>query len=139
MRLLRRKDAAPVRTLEERLEHFDRKRTSPEFFPEGIVVKGFARDALEKLDDLDLARATRVPIQMIPTWRDGGCPDSVGVQRLDALGRILSRLDRVGLGNVEACSEWLRSGNRAFDGEAALDLIGRDEHHKVLKYVERLS
>ena len=58
MRLLRRKDAAPVRTLEERLEAFDRRRTSPELYPEGIVVKGFAREALEKLEEIDVARAT---------------------------------------------------------------------------------
>ena len=138
MRLLRRKDASPVRTLEERLEAFDRRRTSPELFPEGIVVKGFAREALEKSEDLDVARATRVPIDLVRSWRDGGCPDGVGYQRLDALGRIMARLDRVGL-DPEARSEWLRSPNRAFGDDAVLDLIGRDEQHKVLQYVERLS
>jgi hypothetical protein len=138
MRLLRRKDAAPVRTLEERLEAFDRRRTSPEHFPAGIVVKGFAREALEKAEDLDIARATRVPVGLVQTWRDGGCPDGVGHQRLDALGRILARLDRVGL-EPEARSEWLRSPNRAFGDEAVLDLIGRDEQQRVLRYVERLS
>jgi hypothetical protein len=138
MRLLRRKDAAPVRTLEERLEAFDRRRTSPEMFPEGIVVTGFARDAVEKLEEIDVARATRVPVDLVRTWRDGGCPDSAGYQRLDALGRILARLDRVGL-DPAARGEWLRSPNRAFGDEAVLDLIARDEQHRVLQYVERLS
>jgi hypothetical protein len=138
MRLLRRKDAEPVRTLEERLEAFDRRRTSPELFPEGIVVKGFAREALEKVEDLDLARAARVPIDVVRTWRDGVHPDGVGYQRLDALGRILNRLERVGL-DPAARSEWLRTSNRAFGDEAVLDLIGRDEQHRVLQYVERLS
>jgi Protein of unknown function (DUF2384) len=138
MRLLRRKAATPARTLEERLEAFDRRRTSPELFPEGIVTKGFARDALEKLDDLDLARAARVPVTVLRTWRDGVHPDSAGYQRLDALGRILARLDRVGL-DPDARSEWLRAPNRAFGDDAVLDLIGRDEQHRVLQYVERLS
>ena len=138
MRLLRRKDAAPVRTLEERLEAFDRRRTSPELFPEGIVVKGFAREALEKVEDLDVARATRVSIDVVRSWRDGRCPDGVGYQRLDALGRILNRLERVGL-EPAARAEWLRSPNRAFGDEAVLDLIARDEQQRVLQYVERLS
>jgi Antitoxin Xre/MbcA/ParS C-terminal toxin-binding domain len=138
MRLLRRKDAVPVRTLEERLEAFDRRRTSPELFPEGIVVKGFARQALEQSEDLDIARATRVAIGVVLSWRDGVCPDGVGHQRLDALGRIMARLDRLGL-EPEARAEWLRSPNRAFGDEAVLDLIGRDEQQRVLQYVERLS
>src|SRR5262249_46473616 len=139
MRLLRRKETTAVRSLESRLEVFDRRNTSPELFPEGIVVKGFARDALEELQDLDVARATRVPLQLVGKWRDGGVPDAVGVQRLDSLGRILARLERVGLQDAETRAEWLRSPNRAFDGEAALDLVGRDEQHRVLDYVERLS
>ncbi len=75
---------------------------------------------------------------MVLAWRDGACPDGVGLQRLDALGRILARLDRVGL-DPEARSEWLRSPNRAFGDEAVLDLIARDDQQRVLQYVERLS
>src|SRR5689334_22280191 len=94
---LRRKRDEPVRSLEACLEAFDRRRTSPELFPEGIVIDGIARDALEELADLDVARATRVPIQVAAAWRDGACPDAAAYQRLDATGRILMRLERLGL------------------------------------------
>ena len=94
---------------------------------------------LSELSPLDLARATRMPVETATRWTEGAeHPTGQALERLQALARVVDLLDEAGLRDPTARSEWLRHPNRMFAGESPLDLVSSGDDRRVLDYVQTL-
>jgi uncharacterized protein (DUF2384 family) len=106
--------------------------SSPSVFAEEL------QRLLDVLNDVDVARATNVPVETVQAWlQDAKDASGEEQERVNELLAIVDRLAAVMTPDFMAL--WLRKPLRVFDDEKPLDVLGRGDYKAVSRAVAALE